>query len=139
MELSIGELARRTGVRTSALRYYETEGVLPTPARASGRRRYDERSVRVVQVLRFAQDAGFSLREIRTLFGGFGPQARPGEVWRKLAADKLLQLDELQQRIEQMRSAIRAGMKCGCVRVEDCVAGAQEQKPGARRPPRRRT
>src|SRR5882757_6660622 len=71
-QLSIGEVARRTGIRTSALRYYEETGILPTPARVSGRRCYDTDAIRRVDVLRFAQQAGFTLREIKTLFHGFG-------------------------------------------------------------------
>ena len=69
---SIGEIAKRTGIRTSALRYYEEAGILPTPARTNGRRFYDADAIRRVDVLRFAQQAGFSLEEIKTLFHGFG-------------------------------------------------------------------
>ena len=60
--LTIGEVARRTGVEASALRYYEKQGVLPPARRAGGQRRYDEQAVRMVLVLRFAQQAGFTLK-----------------------------------------------------------------------------
>jgi DNA-binding transcriptional MerR regulator len=81
-QLSIGEVARRTGVRTSALRYYEEAGILPTPARVSGRRCYDADAIRRVDVLRFAQQAGFPLREIKTLFHGFGAETPlSGQRW----------------------------------------------------------
>ncbi|HEX2211710.1 MAG TPA: MerR family transcriptional regulator, partial [Longimicrobium sp.] len=65
-ELSIGEVARRTGVAASALRYWEDAGLLPAPRRVGGRRRYDADAVRRVEVLRSAQQAGFTLAEIRT-------------------------------------------------------------------------
>jgi len=118
--LSIGELARRTGVRTSAIRYYEDAGILPTPARASGRRVYDAGAVRRVDVLRFAQQAGFTLDEIKALFRGFGEGTTVGARWQKLARAKLEELDVLARRIERMRRAIEIGLECGCVRIEDC-------------------
>ena len=123
-ELSIGEVARRTGVRASALRYYEEVGLLPRPKRVNGRRKYGPETLRVVQVLLFAQQAGFTLEEIRTLFHGFGADTPLSERWEALARDKVRELDLLIARAERMKAAIRAGLSCGCVRVEDCVIGA---------------
>jgi MerR family redox-sensitive transcriptional activator SoxR len=120
-ELSIGEVARRTGVAASALRYYEDAGLLPLPRRVSGRRRYDPEVLRRVEVLRCAQQAGFTLAEIRTLFHGFGAGTPLGERWNALAHAKLRQLDALIARAGEMKQAILAGMECGCVRLEDCV------------------
>jgi MerR family redox-sensitive transcriptional activator SoxR len=121
-ELTIGELARRTGLRASALRYYEQAGILAPPRRVNGQRRYDDEVVRRIQVLRFAQQAGFTLDEIRTLFHGFGAETPLGERWRALAHDKLAELDALIGRARRMRSAIEAGLACGCLRVDDCIA-----------------
>lgn len=121
-ELTIGEVARRTGLRTSALRYYEEIGILPPPRRVNGRRRYDPEVVARVEVLRFAQQAGFTLEEIRVLFHGFGAEVPLGTRWRSLAETKLRELDELVARAERMRQAIVAGLACGCVRIEDCMA-----------------
>jgi MerR family transcriptional regulator, redox-sensitive transcriptional activator SoxR len=124
-DLSIGELARRTGMRTSALRFYEDAGILRPAGRVSGRRRYDEEAVRLVEVVRFAQSAGFTLAEIRTLFGGFDPTTPLAERWAALAQAKLRELDQLVARAEQMRRAIQAGLECGCVRWEDCVIASR--------------
>ncbi len=120
-ELSIGEVARRTGIRPSALRYYEEVGLLPRTPRTGGRRRYGEQAVQMVEVLRFAQQAGFTLDEIRKLFHGFDAKAPLGARWRLLAQAKLRELDELQARVEQMRRAIEQGLACGCMRIEDCT------------------
>ena len=119
-ELTIGEVAKQTGLRTSALRFYESAGVLPSPARVNGRRRYDADVVRLLRIVRFAQDAGFSVAEIRTLFHGFGAHVPPAARWRKLADKKLAELDALTIRIERMRRALLAAKQCGCVRMEDC-------------------
>ncbi len=118
--LSIGEVARRTGIRPSALRYYEESGILPAPARVGGRRRYGSDVIRRVDLLRFAQQAGFSLEEIKTLFHGFGSETPLSARWQSLARRKMRELDELAERVTRMREALELSLKCGCVRVEDC-------------------
>lgn len=118
--LTIGEVARRTGLRPSALRYYESAGVLPPPARVNGQRRYSPDVVRLLRTVRFAQAAGFSVAEVRTLFHGFGAHVPPPARWRKLADRKLTELDALSVRVERMRRALQLAKECGCVRMEDC-------------------
>ena len=124
--LSIGELSRRTAAPASAIRYYERVGVLPKPPRISGRRLYDDDAVARVNVLRFAQQAGFSLKDIRALFGTLGSNTNMGARWRTLAVRKLQELDLMAQRIVDMRRAIEIGMKCGCIRIEDCNLTAED-------------
>lgn len=118
--LSIGQVAKRTGVAASALRYYEDAGILPAPPRVGGRRLYDSDVLRRVDVLRFAQQAGFTLEEIRTQFHGFGADTPLSARWQSLARAKLAELDVLAKRIRKMKRALELGLKCGCVRVEDC-------------------
>ena len=119
--LSIGEVAKRTGIRTSALRYYEEAGILPAAARVSGHRRYDADIIHRIDLLRFAQQAGFTLDEIKTLFHGFGAETPLSARWRTLARKKLQEFDELADRIRRMRRALELGLKCGCIRIEDCT------------------
>lgn len=118
--ISIGVVARRTGVSASALRFYEEEGVLPAPTRVSGRRYYGPEALRRIDVLRFAQQAGFTLEEIKTLFHGFGAETPLSERWHCLARAKLAELDLLAKRIQRMRRALTLGLRCGCLRIEDC-------------------
>ena len=118
--LSIGEVARRTGIRASALRYYEAAGILPKAARINGRRSYDTGVIRYVDALLFAQQAGFTLNEIKTLFQGFKADTPLSARWQSLARTKLTELDALTKQIERMRYALELGLKCGCVRIEDC-------------------
>jgi MerR family redox-sensitive transcriptional activator SoxR len=124
--LSIGELSRRTAAPASAIRYYERVGILPKPARISGRRFYDQDAIARVNVLRFAQQAGFSLKDIRALFGTLGSNKNMGARWRTLAVRKLQELNLMERRIADMRRAIELGMKCGCVRIEDCNLTARD-------------
>jgi MerR family redox-sensitive transcriptional activator SoxR len=121
--LSIGEVARRTGIRSSAVRYYEEVGLLPVPARVGGKRVYHADVLRRIGVLRFAQEAGFTLGEIRTLFHGFGADAPLSTRWRSLANRKLKELDALAERIARMRQALALSLECGCQRIEQCTLG----------------
>jgi MerR family redox-sensitive transcriptional activator SoxR len=122
--LSIGDVARRTGLRTSALRFYEEQGILPAAPRINGRRRYDPDMIRMVEVLRFAQQAGFRLQEIKILFRGFDRGATLSARWRALAASKLAEVDAMVAKAARMRRALELGSACGCVRLEDCVLSA---------------
>src|SRR5487761_998508 len=88
--LTIGELARRAGVTTSALRYYEELGLLPAPARISGQRGYPESAARLVAAILLYSDAGFTLAEQKALMASRA--GTPG--WRQLAHRKLAELDE---------------------------------------------
>jgi MerR family copper efflux transcriptional regulator len=102
--LTIGELARRTGVTASALRYYEELGLLPVPARISGQRRYPESAAASVGAIRLCSDAGFTLAEQKALMTARG--------WRKLAERKLAELDEQIARAQAAREAISYGLRC---------------------------
>jgi DNA-binding transcriptional MerR regulator len=107
--LTIGELARRAGVSTSALRYYEEVGLLPAPARISGQRRYPESAARVVGTILLYSDAGFTLAEQKVLMAS--REGARGE-WDRLARRKLAELDEQIARAEAAREAIEHGLRC---------------------------
>lgn len=127
--LSIGEVARRTGLRASALRYYEESGLLPAPIRVKGRRVYDAQVIRRIDGLRFAQEAGFTLKEIKALFQGSGVKSTLSARWQSMARKKLLELDLLAARAVRMRQALELGLKCGCVRIEDCTLSPGDVPP----------
>jgi MerR family redox-sensitive transcriptional activator SoxR len=76
--------------------------------------------------LTFAQRAGFTLAEIRTLFHGFSADTPLGERWAALASAKLVELDALIARAARMRRVIEAGLACGCARLEDCTVGGAD-------------
>src|SRR5215213_3404188 len=93
--LTIGQLAERFGLRTSAIRYYERIGVLPEPLRESGRRRYGADAVKRLEVLEVAKRAGFSLEEVRLLLQRTDAGDPAFESMRELAARKLPELERL--------------------------------------------
>ena len=120
MGLLIGEVARRAGLSTSALRYYEKAGLLPPPSRVSKRRIYDGRVLGRIRVILLALDAGFTVKETKTFLSGFPTTTTPAERWRALAAKKLAELEAQMTRLTQMQSILRDSFRCHCMRMEDC-------------------
>jgi MerR family redox-sensitive transcriptional activator SoxR len=132
--LSIGEVARSTGMRPSALRYYERVGLLPLPERTNGRRRYGGEVLREVlsrlAFVRVAQRAGFTISEIGTLLDGFSDGTPPSERWRVLAREKLPEVEARVERALGMKDLLDRGLRCECVSVDDCVL-IDESAPGS--------
>ncbi len=137
--LSIGAVARQAGLRPSAIRYYESAGLLPAPMRVSGWRRYDATVFVRLAVIHLAQQAGFTLAETRTLLRGFSPRVPPSARWHALARQKLPEIEAVITRARTMKRLLEAGLNCGCLRLEDCEllvptrpAGEREDKSGRR-------
>ena len=105
--LSIGELAERTGVAATALRYYDDLGLVPPAARESGRRRYAESAVADVGAIVFLREVGFTLAEISTLVAGGNRRS-----WRKVIDRKLVELEEQQHRLDVARTALEHARQC---------------------------
>lgn len=115
--LTIGELARRTGVTTSALRYYDELGLVRPNRRVSGHRRYAVDAVDAVGVIRFFQEVGFTLAETKRLLAS---RKRSPSAWRTLAVRKS---DELRHRIakeDAARQALDHALVCPEADFLDC-------------------
>src|SRR4051812_24643043 len=104
----IGELARRAGVRRSAIRYYESIGLLPEPPRVAGQRRYARETLRTLSVIAAAQRAGLSLEEIRELLATSSGAGAVSERLRAIATRKLPEVDALIERARLVRSWLEA-------------------------------
>src|ERR671917_2548545 len=133
--MSIGEVAQRAGVRPSTLRYYESIELLPRPERENGRRRYDGEVLREVldrlAVVRVAQQAGFTISEIRMLLDGFSEDTPPSERWQVLAQAKLPEVEALVKRVLGMKTLLERGLRCECLRLDDCdlIGGEAQDVP----------
>jgi MerR family redox-sensitive transcriptional activator SoxR len=121
--MTIGELSRVAGVSASAIRYYEQEGLLTAASRSGGRRVFDDAAASQLIFIQVAKEAGFSLKEIRQLIGGFS-----GQRWRRLAERKLKELDDASRRIRLMQMLLRRLVDCGCFDVETCGTLLQRKK-----------
>lgn len=115
--MSIGELARRTGVAASALRYYEELGLMPHARRASGNRRYDASAVEIVGLILFLRDVGFTLSETKTLMAS---RSQSADSWRELARLKVAELDERIARAQVARVALQHALRCKHEDLLDC-------------------
>jgi MerR family transcriptional regulator, redox-sensitive transcriptional activator SoxR len=140
-ELNIGELAEKVGLRTSAIRFYESVGLLPKPPRRSGWRRYDPTILDRLQVIQAAREVGFSIEEIRTLLDGFPKGAAPSKRWQQLAKRKLPDLEATIQRTLALKYLIEAGIECDCGDIALCInsEGMACRPQGEARQPQGRT
>ena len=118
--LSIGDVAARSGVPATTLRYYEQLGLLPPPAREGGRRRYDPDALVRLEVIGACKVAGFTLDEIQTLYADDEP-GRP--VSRALGEAKLAEIDAQVATLEQARAIIEWGLQCTCPSIDACACG----------------
>jgi DNA-binding transcriptional MerR regulator len=132
--LSIGDVAAATGLRTSAIRYYEEAGVLPTPVRVSGKRRYDSDTIDRLTLVRFCGRLGMSLADVRGLLAA--PRGRRAkDYWRQLVDGKLGEIRDLVKAAQGVERILRESRDCDCVTLESCAFLVDERsKP----PPSRR-
>lgn len=121
-KLTIGEVASRSGVRTSALRYYEERGLISSERTTGGQRRYARETLRRVAVIRAAQVLGLSLEEIRTALNEL-PRARtPDEHdWERLSQAWRGTLDARITELAALRDRLSGCIGCGCLSLERCA------------------
>lgn len=127
-ELTIGEVARQAGMRTSALRYYESMGLLPPPRRASGgHRRYDTSVLELLAILRMAQQAGFTLAEMHLLVAGFDASTPAAVRWQQLAQTKLKEVEDIIVHAQQTKRMLERLLQCGCLHLGECLQEYQNE------------
>ena len=119
--LTIGEVARRAGLRTSAIRYYETVGLLDAPYRTGGQRRYPDQAIYRVLLIRFAGEMGFTLDEIKLFLSGLREDAPVGSRWRKLAHRKIEEVERTIRRSRQLKALLEHLLQCRCASLRVCV------------------
>ncbi len=129
--LTIGEVAQRAGIRASAIRYYESVEILPAPRRINGHRRYDSRVFERLAIIQTAQQAGFTVSEIRTLFNGFTTEIPASVRWQELAGQKLVEVDALIHRAQAMKRLLEEGLlRCRCLTLDECAHCIYDQGDG---------
>jgi MerR family transcriptional regulator, redox-sensitive transcriptional activator SoxR len=119
--LTIGTLAARSGVATSALRFYEDEGLLRSTRTDAGHRRYAPDALRRVAFIRMAQRVGIPLAEIRDALGSLPDTRTPTRHdWAKLSAGWRHRLDEQIALLEGLRDQLDSCIGCGCLSLDHC-------------------
>jgi MerR family redox-sensitive transcriptional activator SoxR len=119
--MKIGELAGRSGLNASAIRYYETRGLLPAPHRAGGQRRFPANALDRVLLIRFASEMGFTLSEIKVFLNGLRDDVPVGPRWKKLAHRKIQEVQRGIQRARRLKSLLEHLLHCRCISLEVCV------------------
>jgi len=119
--MTVGELAARTGVATSALRFYEERGLIAALRTDSGHRRYPRVMARRVAFILFAQRVGLSLDEIRVELDKL-PAGRPplGEEWARLSATWAARIAERMAELERLKRGLTDCIGCGCLSLDRC-------------------
>ena len=121
-ELTIGEVGAAAGVATSAIRFWEEEGLLERARRRNGRRVYDPVIHDRVGLILLAQSAGFTIPEIRTLLRGFPPRASAGERWRALVDRKQADVRRQIEELRRMLAVLDRLERCECPDLDACGA-----------------
>lgn len=133
--MRIGELAARVGLRTSALRYYESKGLLAPAGRISGRRVYDRQSLNTLRLLLATQHAGFTLAEARTVLSLLPERGRGSKRWQEMARGKLEELDASIEQLQGARGSLAVAIDCACAGDADAcdLVARVEPRGGVRR------
>ncbi len=134
MGLSISDVARRSGIPASTLRYYEDIKLLPAPPRISGRRQYDESVLDHLVVITTARRAGLTLGEVRELLDGMAAGTSPSVSWQAMASTKLAEVDALIERLRVVQLVLAALAGCECRDLAECATVLRGCDSNGKRP-----
>lgn len=120
-ELSVGDVARRSGLAVSALHFYEAEGLIRSHRTPGNQRRYPREVLRRVAIIKVAQRACIPLKTIREAFKAL-PQERTPTVadWTRLSSAWKAELERRIDRLTRLRDHLNGCIGCGCLSVRDC-------------------
>jgi len=120
--LSIGALARRTGLAVSAIRYYEEQGLIAPWRNAGGQRRFLRADIRRLSFVRIAQQFDFTLPEIRALLDQLpGGRTPTPQDWSRIAEGFRARLDQRIETLEKLRDGLDGCIGCGCLSLPKCA------------------
>jgi MerR family transcriptional regulator, redox-sensitive transcriptional activator SoxR len=120
--MTIGEVARRSGVATSAIRFYEERGLIRSLRTPSGHRRFDRPVLRRIAFIVFAQRVGLTLEEIGLELARLPVDRVPtGDDWSALSGRWTRRIDERIAEMERLRHELSACIGCGCLSLEACA------------------
>jgi MerR family redox-sensitive transcriptional activator SoxR len=116
----IGEVAKRAGIATSAIRYYEKEGLILKADRQGNVRVYGPDIFDRLALIELAKKAGFTVAETRELVRGISRRTSPGLRLQSMARKKLVEVEERIAEAERMRGVLQKMMRCECPTFEEC-------------------
>ena len=120
--LTIGQLAERSGIATSALRYYEERGLITSERTAGNQRRYRQAELRRVAFIRSAQRVGLTLEEVEEALATLPRGRTPTKAdWTRLSRSWRPRIDEQIARLERLRDRLDGCIGCGCLSLRRCA------------------
>lgn len=120
-ELSVGEVAERSGVAVSAIHFYESKGLLTSWRNAANQRRYPREALRRVSVIKVAQRLGIPLASIKAALDSLPKGRTPTDQdWRKLSACWRAELDDRITKLTRLRDLLTGCIGCGCLSMKQC-------------------
>lgn len=121
LELTVGEVARRSGVAVSTLHFYESKGLIESWRNSGNQRRYARDVLRRVALIKVAQKTGISLTAIRKALKSLPGERTPtAEDWKKLSAGWRSDLNERIERLARLRDQMDRCIGCGCLSLGVC-------------------
>lgn len=138
-ELTVGELAARSGVAVSALHFYEREGLIASRRTSGNQRRYQRDTLRRIALIRVAQRVGIPLAQVRAALRELPDGRTPTrEDWLRLSQRWREDLDERIVRLQQLRDEFGECIGCGCLSIDRCVLANPHDELGRQGPGPRR-
>jgi MerR family redox-sensitive transcriptional activator SoxR len=132
-ELSIGEVAERSGVAPSALRFYERRGLIASTRTDGNQRRYDRAVLRRIALLQAGRAAGISLVEIRDALAGLPTSRTPSRRdWERLSNRWRDDLDARIETLRALRERLTTCIGCGCLSIDKCELLNPDDEAAAR-------
>ncbi|MBB1627353.1 redox-sensitive transcriptional activator SoxR [Achromobacter sp. UMC71] len=120
--LTVGEVARRSGVAVSTLHFYESKGLIQSARSGGNQRRYPGIVLRYIAIIKVAQRTGIPLEEIRETMARFpqdGSKLTPAQ-WKQLSSQWRENLDERIRKLTRLRDELDSCIGCGCLSLQDC-------------------
>lgn len=133
--LTIAEISRRSGVASSALRYYEERGLITSERAGSGHRRYPRAVLRRIAFIVFAQRIGLTLDEIGLELANLPPDRAPNRRdWSRLSGQWTSRIDERIAELERLKSGLTECIGCGCLSLDRCALANPDDRAAGRGP-----
>jgi MerR family redox-sensitive transcriptional activator SoxR len=133
--LTIGEVSQRSGVRASALRFYEERGMIASERSGSGHRRYQRPVLRRIAFIVFAQRMGLSLDEIGAELAKLPPNRAPNRRdWSRLSRSWSARIEERIAELERLKVGLTECIGCGCLSLDRCKLANPGDAAGSRGP-----
>jgi len=129
--LTIGQVAARTGLRASAIRYYEAQGLLRRPERVGGKRVYPPSIFEQLAIIEMAKIAGFALDDIRTLIADASGRGA-AHAWSTVIPARVAEVDDEMKRLAAIKDVLTKLSTCSCATLDECGRAFIATRPSHR-------